>query len=209
VNVRELRPRLWYWTARHPEWTPEDNWEPEVGSYAYVSLDLRALVLFDPLVPGDGEDAFWEALDGDVVDHGPPHVLITVPWHFRSAQAILHRYRGARLWAHAPARDQRSEWTTVTDAFEAGDRLLGGIETHSAGGSEHEIAYRIPEHAAVVVGDSLIARPGQPVRVWPDEESVPQALGALLEHPIELLLLTHGEPVLAGGHGALARALEA
>jgi len=207
--MRELKPRLWYWTARHPEWTPDDNWQPEVGSYAYVSPDLGTLVLFDPLVPGDSDDAFWEALDGDVRHHGPPQVLITVPWHRRSSQAILDRYESARLWAHAPARDEHSEWTTVTDAFQVGDPLPGGVEAHSAGGSEHEIAYRIPEHAAVVVGDSLIARPGEPVRVWPDEESVPPALRALLEHPVELLLLTHGEPVLAAGGGALARALEA
>ena len=213
MNVRELEPRLWYWTARHPEWTPddggEDGWEPEVGSYAYVSPDLGTLVLFDPLVPGEAEDASWEALDSDVRHHGAPQVLITVPFHSRSSQAILDRYEGARVWAHAPARGELSEWTTVTDVFQAGDSLPGGVEAHPAGGSEHEIAYRIPEHAAVVVGDSLIARPGEPVRVWPDEESVPTALRALLEHPIELLLLTHGEPVLADGGGALARALEA
>jgi hypothetical protein len=210
VNVRELKPRLWYWTSRHPDWTPEDGWEPEVGSYAYVPPDLSALVLFDPLVPAGGEDAFWEALDGDVRHHGPPHVLVTVlPWHLRSAQAILDRYEGARLWVHAPVSDELPEPTTATDVFQVGDELPGGIEAHSAGGSEHEIAYRIPERAAVVVGDSLIARPGEPVRVWPDEDSVPRALRALLDHPIELLLLTHGEPVLAGGHRALAQALEA
>ena len=214
VDVRELEPRLWYWTARHPAWTPEDGarengWDAEVGSYAYVSADLGTLVLFDPLVPNEGEDAFWDALDADVEHHGAPHVLITVlPWHLRNSQAILDRYEGARMWAHAPAREQLSESTTVTDVFEAGDSLPGGIEAHSAGGSEHEIAYRIPEHAALVVGDSLIARPGKPVRVWPDEESVPAALRALLEHPIELLLLTHGEPVLGGGGGVLARALD-
>jgi hypothetical protein len=34
------------------------------------------------------------------------------------------------------------------------------------------------------------------------------ALRTLLEHPLELILLTHGEPILAGGGGVLARALE-
>ena len=207
MNVRELRPRLWYWTAPHPEWTQGDGWEPDVGSYAYVPPDVATFVLIDPLVPDD-DGALWKALDDDVRHHGPPQVLITVPFHSRSAQAVRDRYEGALVWAHAPARDELAQWTTVTDVFEVGDRLPGGIEAHAAGGSENEVAYRIPEHAALAVGDSLIARPGEELRVWPDEESVRPALRALLEHPIELLLLTHGEPILADGGGALARALE-
>jgi hypothetical protein len=211
VDVRELKPRLWYWTTRHPEWTPDDGgadgWEPEVGSYAYVPPDASTFVLIDPLVPGD-DDALWKALDDDVGHHGPPQVLITVLWHWRSSQAVFDRYKGTRVWAHAPARDELAEWTTVTDTFQAGGRLPGGIEAHEAGGGSHEVAYRIPEHAAVAVGDSLIARPGEGLRVWPDEDDVRPALRALLEHPVELLLLTHGDPVLADGGGALARALE-
>lgn len=211
MDVRELKPRLWYWTVRHPEWTPDDGgadgWEPEVGSYAYVPRDASTFVLIDPLVPED-DGALWKALDDDVRHHGPPQVLITVLWHRRSSQAVFDRYEGTRVWSHAPARDELAEWATVTDTFQAGDRLPGDIEAHAAGGSSHEVAYRMPEHAAVAVGDSLIARPGEGLRVWPDEDDVRPALRALLEHPVELLLLTHGESVLADGGGALARALE-
>ena len=36
--MRELQPRLWWWEAAHPEWTPDDGategWGPEVSSYA-------------------------------------------------------------------------------------------------------------------------------------------------------------------------------
>jgi hypothetical protein len=209
VHTRELRPRLWRWTARHPDWTPGDRWEPQVGCYAYVAADLGTLVLFDPLIPVGDEDAFWDAVDGDVAHHGPPNVLITVDWHTRSSQAILDRYDGARVWAYAPARDELGKRTTITDVFELGDPLPGGVEPYDAGGSEHEVAYRIPEYAAVVIGDSMIAEPAGAARVWPDEESVRPALRALLEHPLDLLLLTHGEPVLADGGAALARALEA
>jgi hypothetical protein len=212
VDVRELRPRLWHWTAHHPEWTPddggEDGWEAEVGSYVYVPPDGSAFVLIDPLVPDDDGGASWRALDDDVRHHGAPHVLITVPWHWRSSQAILDRYPGTRVWAHTPAREELEEWATVTNGFQVGDELPGGIAAHAVGGSAHEVAYRIPEHAAVAVGDALIARPGQELRVWPDEDSVRPALRTLLEHPVELILLTHGEPILAGGGGVLARALE-
>jgi glyoxylase-like metal-dependent hydrolase (beta-lactamase superfamily II) len=208
--VRELRPRLWYWTARHPEWTPEqggdEGWEQDVGCYAYVSPDERTLVLIDPLVPGEGEEDFWRALDDDVEHHGAPHVLITIWAHARSAARILERYPTARVWAHAPARDEIAKSAPVTDAFSIGDPLPAGVEALPAvGGEPYEVAFRVPEHDAVVVGDALAAAPGAPVRVWYGDES----LRALLDRPLELLLLTHGDPVLEGGGEALARALEA
>ena len=209
MDIRELRPRLWYWTALHPDWSPEqggpDGWEQEVGSYAYVAPDERTLVLFDPLVPEAGKDEFWHALDTDVEHHGPPHVLITLFWHARSAEEIAKRYDSTQVWAYAPARDEVAKRTPVTDVFAVGDPLPGGVEALPAGGDANEVAFRVPEYDAVVVGDALAAAPGAPVRVWVGDES----LRALLDHPLELLLLTHGEPVLAGGSEALARALEA
>jgi hypothetical protein len=184
MGPQELRPRLWRWTARHPGWTPEQGgeggWEPEAGCHALVAPDGRALVLVDPLVPADDEDGFWRALDGDVERHGPPHILLTVFWHARGSRRILGRYEGARLCAYAPARE-----------------------------SAHELAYRVPEYDAVVVGDSLIRPPGGDVRVWSHEPSVRTELRSRLAQPLGLLLLTHGEPVLGGGREALARALEA
>src|SRR5215218_6193203 len=96
MEIRELRPRLWYWTARHPDWTPEeggaDGWEPDVGCYAYVSPEGDELVLIDPLVPDDDMfdgERFWRALYRDVEHHGPPNVLITIYWHARSAPRII------------------------------------------------------------------------------------------------------------------------
>jgi len=212
VKPTQLKPRLWYWTAPHPDWAPDQGgdhgWEPDVGCYAYVSADGGTLVLVDPLVPAGEEDGFWRALDGDVEHHGPPNVLVTIFWHARSAQAILDRYEGARVWAYAPAQDELSKRTTVSDVYELGDPLPAGIEAHAAGGDGHEVAIRLPEYDAVVVGDAMIAAPGAAPRVWPEDESVRAALRALLDHPLELLLLTHGAPVLADGGAALARALQ-
>jgi hypothetical protein len=208
MDVRELRPRLWYWTAPHPEWTPdsagENGWEQEVGSYAYISADERTLALIDPLVPAAEEDEFWRALDRDVEHHGPPHVLITCKWHTRSAQQILDRYEGSRTWVYAPALSEASKGTRVTDSFELDDALPAGIEARLVFDEIHEVAYRLPEYGAVAFGDALAANPGAHVRVWwADREK----LQALLDRPLELLLLTHGEPVLEDGGEALARAL--
>jgi hypothetical protein len=210
--MRELKPRLWYWTARHPDWTPDqggdDGWEPDVGCYAYVTPDGGTLVLVDPLVPAGDGDAFWRALDGDVEHHGPPNVLVTIFFHARSAQEILDRYDGARVWAYAPVRDELARRTSVTDFYDLGDALPAGIEAYPVGGDAHEVALRLPEYEAVVLGDAMIASPGGVPRVWPEDDSVRTALRLLLERPLELLLLTHGVPVLADGHAALARALE-
>jgi hypothetical protein len=214
MNVRELRPRLWHWTARHPDWTPEqggaDGWEPEVGCYSYVSPDGETLVLLDPLAPSEGADdeRFWQALDRDVAQHGPPHVLITIFWHARSARQILDRYDGTRVWGHEPAAEELRKRTPVTDTFAPGDTLPGDLEAYDAG-VNMEVAYRLPEYAAVVTGDVLIAAPGRPVRVWEGGDDARRALRPLLDLPVELVLLTHGEPVLDGGRHALERALEA
>jgi len=211
MEVRELRPRLWYWTAPHPEWTPEDGgddgWEPDVGCYSYVSPAGDELVLLDPLVPSEPEDAdrFWSALDDDVEHHGAPHVLITIYWHVRSAPEILQRYDGARLWAFAPSADEVAKRTTVTHTFADGDTLPAGIEARGVG---PEALFWVPEHRGLVIGDAMAAAPGKPVRVWSGGDTTREAVRPLLELPVELVLLTHGEPVLERGRDALAAALE-
>ena len=73
----------------------------------------------------------------------PSDVARSIARLWRS-QAVLGRYPGARVWANALARDGLAEWTTVTDTFQVGDALPGGIAAHAAGGSEHEVAYRAP-----------------------------------------------------------------
>jgi len=102
MDVRELRPGLWRWTAAHPEWEHAEHWGPEVGS-VYAELP-EVLVMVDPLVALDDEDRFWEALDRDVERVGKPvHVLLTVHWHERSVAAVLERYK-ATLWRPEESR---------------------------------------------------------------------------------------------------------
>ncbi|MGH3072455.1 MAG: hypothetical protein ACRDNB_09350 [Gaiellaceae bacterium] len=202
--VAEIRPRLWRWTATHPEWTPEedgaDGWEPEVSSYALVEED--ALVLIDPLVPADEEERFWRALDDDVARHGPPQILLTVFWHTRSTQTILDRYERSRAFAPAAWPDEARERVPSAELYELGAALPGGIE---ARGTEHrgEALLWIPSHSALAAGDILLGTRDGGVRVCPDSWLRPDVTGQmlreglrpLLELPIELLLLTHGDVV--------------
>lgn len=215
MEVSELVPGLWRWIARHPEWTPRDaaDWDPEVGCvYAETPAGI---VLIDPLVPGGAveRERFWRALDRDVARVGcAPYTLLTVWCHARSAAAILDRYDGARVWAEQGGRALGPRPAPVTDTFRAGQEVAGVASF--AARSFSEVVYWLPGYRAVVAGDVLLGDGAGGVRVCPDSwlegstpEEVRAALGRLLELPVERVLVSHGEPVLAGGREALARAL--
>lgn len=195
--MEELGPGLWWWTASHPEWTPEDleggaGWEQVVSSYAIGARD--ELVLFDPLV----ED--WDSLDGLVEQHRPPAILITILWHVRSSQQILDRYAGATLWANEPAAEWIGKRARITHTFHPGDELPGGVEAIPMRRIE-ELAYLLPEHSAVVVGDTIL-RHGDRAELCPPTwvrksetfAGAEQAARELVERAPDRLLLTHGGP---------------
>lgn len=220
MDVQRLAPGLWRWTLPHPEWTPEDaedeGWEEVVASY-YLETP-EGVVLFDPLAPPEGSakaERFWSALDRDVERAGAsPAVLLTIFWHARSSQAVRDRYDGASVWAHEPAAELIGERVGYTETFRVGERLPGGVEAIDAGRA-FEVLYWLPAHSALVAGDVLLGSPDGGVRVCPDSwlgdrdpAEVRASLRRLLDLPVELLLLTHGEPVLADGKAALQAALE-
>lgn len=199
MDVRELRGGLWRWTAEHPDWEHDERWGPAVGS-VYAELP-GAIVVVDPLVPADDETAFWEALDRDVERRGDPvHVLLTVHWHERSVEAVLERY-GATLW--------RPE--------EAGELPAGAEAVVVEGADWKEAAFFLRPFGALVVGDLLIGSGGGvelPLTWFPvaEQEWVrttlkPDLRSRLLALPVELVLVSHGEPVLEDGRAALERAL--
>jgi hypothetical protein len=199
MEVQELRPGLWRWTASHPEWDHAQHWGPDVGSvYAEVP---DAVVVVDPLVPADEDERFWSALDRDVERLGVPvRVLLTVHWHERSVAAVLDRY-DATLW--------RPE--------EKGE-LPAGVRPEIVKGADWvEAMYFLEPHRALVIGDLLIGKNGgielpiewfpKAEQEWAERELKPelrQRLGAL---PIELVLVSHGEPVLEDGAAAVDAAL--
>jgi hypothetical protein len=212
VTVNELAPGLWRWSSNHPEWTAEEEWEPEVASY-YVA-DGDTLVLIDPLVPAGEEEELWRALDRDVERHGPPQVLLTVFWHTRSTQAVLDRYEGSRAFAPDSWPDEARERVPSAELYPLGATLPLGIE---AKGTEHrgEALLWIPAHRALAAGDILLGTREGGVRTCPDSwlrpgvtgEQIRDGLRPLLELPIERLLLTHGDAILDGAHAQLEAAL--
>ena len=207
MEVQQIAEGLWRWTGYYEEW------KENVGCVFLEAPD--AIVLIDPLIPPDGERRFLAALDRDVRREGKPvHVVVTIFWHTRSAGELARRY-GARVWAPSGARaavQRRTE--AVSDVFRADDDLPGGMQAFASGRST-ELVLWIPAHRALVPGDSIIGDDEGGVRLcpasWlPSSVRHPQlraALRQLLDLPIEGILVSHGEPVLAGGHRALAAAL--
>jgi glyoxylase-like metal-dependent hydrolase (beta-lactamase superfamily II) len=203
VEIEQIAPHLWWWTAPHPDWTPDDfkdgqGWERDVSSYALVADD--SFVLFDPLVPADDEERFWAALDRDVEDHGPPSILITLFWHARSAREIADRYERATVWGHKPAAEEVGKRVPGLQSFVEGDILPGGVEPLPIAFLD-EAAFWLPSHRALVLGDSVLGYDGRTELCptsWLGEDGSREALeGSVrraLERGPERLLLTHGGP---------------
>ena len=195
MQVRELATGLWYWTGRHPGWTPADGgpdgWDQEVGCYFYDGPD--AICLFDPLIPMEDRDRFFEALDRDVEQaEKPVRILLTVDAHRRSAADLAERH----VIDPPPLPPERP-------------RLATGVEI--AAEAAGEFVFWLPEHRALVAGDLIIGRAhGLEVpRAWLEDryEEAVERLRPLLDLPVDRVLVTHGEPVLEDGLESLERAL--
>ena len=178
-------PDITRWTAWH------DEWGKEVNAFAVHTTD--GLVFIDPLDPP--------------AELGTPaHVLITVFFHARAAGSV-----GGRVWAHnAQVRRLKNRGVEVTDPFEVGDVLPGGIRAFETGRSG-EVLYRLHDQQALVVGDVLL---GSPLRLCPaswlrpsTQDDVRAALRPLLDLPLQQIYVGHGDPVLSDAPAALAALL--
>jgi glyoxylase-like metal-dependent hydrolase (beta-lactamase superfamily II) len=201
--LRELRPGLYRWTAHHPEAEADPDpdspadWGPDVGSVVYAAHDAHALV--DPLVPADRAD-LQEELDELVRGHGQPVVILTtLQFHRRSREELASRY-GA-----STSRAKKS--------------LPEGVETVQIRGAGETMVW-LPEHNALIPGDRLLGGDRGGLRLCPqswlrylpskmNQAQLRKALRPLLDLPVEMVLVSHGDPVLSGGREALAGALDA
>jgi glyoxylase-like metal-dependent hydrolase (beta-lactamase superfamily II) len=210
MDVSEIAPGLWRWTAYHEEW------QEDVGCVYLESPD--GAILVDPLVPaGEEEERFWVALDRDVERAGPVHVLVTVFWHTRSAAAIVERY-GARVWAPSRGRaaiERRAG--AVTDTFRPGvDALPGGVAAFPTARAS-EVVFWVPDHRTLVPGDAILGNGEGGLRMCPaswlpqgtTHADLAASLRPLLDLPLERVLVSHGEPVVRDARAALSAALGA
>ena len=200
TELSELAPGLWRWTSPHPDWTPDaapgspGDWPRDVGSVLCETDHATALI--DPLLPPD-RDRFLRGLDRLVRGRGVPVLaLTTIGFHRRSRDELADRY-GA-----STSRAKRE--------------LPDGIESFPIRGAG-ETMFWLARQRALVPGDRILGAGGA-LRLCPESwlhylpsgltlEGLRERLRPLLELPIERVIVSHGEPVLADGREALAEAL--
>jgi hypothetical protein len=198
VVPTEITTGLFRWVAPHPEWNANvqpgssSDWPQLVGSVLYELPGIAALI--DPLIPRAESEEFLRWLDARVRGRAVT-VLTTIRFHRRDREQLAERYRTSttRAWNWIPPGV--TPW-----------RLLGA----------REMLFWLPAVATLVPGDALIGDGGG-LRVCPQSwlgdarvgrEGLAERMRALLELPIERVLVSHGEPVLRAGHTALAAAIE-
>ena len=199
--MHELRPGIWHWRSPHPDWDEKQWWPQLVSSYA-IELG-RDLLLFDPLsVP-------------DRLRERATAVFLTAPWHERDSRLL-------GLPVHTPPVDTWQDWVEKFGVDP--DRVRGmesddlawlragegegqfhgpgpwpfGIHAY-AGRENNDLVFWVPAVRAVVTGDSLsdfgtglaIQLGG---RTHLGRAEVAHRLRPLLDLPLELVLLSHGEP---------------
>ncbi|HET9741076.1 MAG TPA: MBL fold metallo-hydrolase [Solirubrobacteraceae bacterium] len=206
--MQELAPGLWRWTARHAEWHPGE-WGAEVASFAVDAGD--AVLLVDPLLPDDDAEVL-ERLDA----LGPAAILVTIPYHARSSEALAERY-GAPIHGHPAVAKRLRDGSRL----EPLDALPGGARAFPIGKPRrHETPIHLPSHRALAFGDAIVTTPEGDLRIWHTDrvddararwyrERFVPTLEPLRELDLERILVTHGEPVLHDGSAALEDALTA
>ncbi len=196
----ELAPNLWRWTAPHPGWTPDPepespaDWDREVGSVLHVTGG--AAVFIDALLPED-EDGFWRWADPITERCERVLALTTIGFHRRDRDRLVDRYGASTSRA---ARE-----------------LPAGVLPVALRGAG-EVVFWLDQPRALVCGDRLLGDGQAALRTCPaswlrylesgiDEAALSERLRPLLELPVEMVLVSHGDPVLSGGRDAIAGAI--
>jgi hypothetical protein len=155
-------------------------WQAERDTLWGPDVRSYAVVRDDHALLFDPIDPPRELLGGRSAE-----IVLTAEWHKRSAPEL-----------GLPVHD-------------AGDPLPDGVEERPAFYLPEERFLWLPAYNALVCGDSLPDGGGVPDE-WLSEtprKEYNEKLKPLLDLPIELLLPTHGDPVVEDAHSHLARAL--
>jgi len=184
--VRDVVPGLWVWDAEYPE--PGDGWGPAVNSTCVESGG--EVVLLDAKAPPEDSE-LWARLDA----RPPTAAVVLKPDHVRDVDLFVERY-GVRPFG--PWLFWRDDIPTVElEPIQPDDVLPGGLVALYDGRWRLETPLWLPEQRAIVFADGMTAPHGD-LLVWDSpwlEQRVRPAMRALLELPLELVIVSHGEPV--------------
>jgi hypothetical protein len=164
-------------------WTwvaPHPGWAPE---HEHWGPDVRsyALVRGNDVLLFDPIDPPRSLLEGRTAE-----IVLTADWHRRSSPELELRVNG------------------TGDP----DPLPDGVEERPAFYLPEERFLWLPEQRGLIAGDSL-PNAGEVPDAWLDvpRSEYKQRLRPLLDLPIELLLPTHGDPVVTNAHAHLEQVL--
>ncbi len=221
MAVDEIAPGIYRWTAPHPEWRTRIDWGHEVASYALA--DGERLSLVDALLPAAGtkrRDEVDRTLDDLAGAASSIDILVTIPYHTRSAEELYRRYNNAgetSIWGHPAVAKRFHEPSTPLREIAPG--VLGATGTTAlriGNPRRFETPLYFPAHRAIAFGDAVIGIDGG-LRVWQQASTDPSwhlrrfvpTMRPLLELDVECVLVTHGAAVLHDGRRALGLALDA
>ncbi|MFL5969842.1 MAG: hypothetical protein ACJ74L_09610 [Gaiellaceae bacterium] len=116
--MQELAGGLWTWTGRHPDWTGNPHWGPEVRSYALQTDE--GVILFDPISVPD-----------ELTRDTKVQVVLTAEWHDRDAKQLGAPICGDDLPKDVTAQPaffpgERTLWIPAQNALVVGDSLPDG-----------------------------------------------------------------------------------
>lgn len=214
VKVIDLAPGLWIWRLEHPEWSEGHDWQPVVTSVCVDAGGERWVI--DPLLPPEDATHVWDRF----ADRPPTAVAVLIPDHMRetwsdrqtwSVDALVRRY-GCRAFGpnsfDPDMIDKVGPAESDVQKIVPGQSLPGGLVPFRDVRGWDETPLWLPEHRTVVFGDGLTEREGA-LRVWMspthEERALPD-LRAMLDLPLERVIISHGEPVHP--REAFERALE-
>jgi hypothetical protein len=218
--VKEIARRIWRWTARHPEWHTRIEWGHEVASFALVG---DGLTLVDPLLPAPGSPtraAVDRGIERLARDAGRLDLLITIPYHTRSAEELYYRYRNAlptTIWGHRAVVRRLVDPDTPLNEIVPGQSVAGVAVALPIGKPRrYETPLYFARHKALAFGDAVVGFEGK-LRVWQQASTDPHwhdhvflpTMRPLLDLDVERVLVTHGPPVLHDGREALRAAMAA
>jgi hypothetical protein len=189
VEFHDVAEGLWIWRVEHPQWKPNQGWDPIVTSTC-VESEKEILVL-DPIAPSSVADEIWKRLD-----IRPPTVVVVLkPDHVRDVDIFVRRYHAR---AFGPDRFDRFDIPeTHLKPIYPGSRLPGGLVALYDGRGRNETPVWLPQQRTIVFADALTAPNGE-LRIWStpwhQERAVP-ALCELLQLPFERVIVSHGQPV--------------
>jgi glyoxylase-like metal-dependent hydrolase (beta-lactamase superfamily II) len=214
AGVQEIAAGIWCWQHRSRGLRPG-----EFGARTSYALTVNGeTLLIDPLVEGDDDPAL-ATLDNLVGER--VRILISKPFHTRSAEPLWRRYRRAkaRIYGHPEVATRLGD-ASGFEAVTSGTDVSGVARFHPIGTPPRsEQPIEIPAHGALVFGDAIVETGGGELRVWDDpldserrrrwwRERYLPTLERLAALEIEQVLVTHGRPVFGVGAAALRRALE-